>query len=99
MVDNIELQELPEATSSEKLILNKRDIDICGHVKLDAEVLLGDVELTIEELFSLKQGSVVTSTQSIDSPLSLVVNGKVVATGLLVVVDDKFGFEVLDVID
>lgn len=99
MVDNIELQELPDSIPAEKSILNKRDIGLCGHVKVNAEILLGEVELTIEELFSLKPGSVVTSLQSIDAPMSLLIDGKLVATGSLVVVDDKFGFEVADIIE
>lgn len=99
MVDNIEFQELPEDVPSDKLILSKRDIGLCGHVKINAEILLGEVELTIEELFSLKQGSVVESLQPIDAPMSLLIDGKLVAKGTLVVVDDKFGFEVSDIIE
>lgn len=99
MVDNIEFQELPDSTPTDKPILSKRDISLCGHVKVNAEIILGEVELTIEELFSLKQGSVITSLQSIESPMSLVIDGRLVASGSLVVVDDKFGFEISDIIE
>lgn len=99
MVDNIEFQELPDDVPSDKLILSKRDIGLCGHVRINAEIVLGEVELTIEELFSLKQGSVVGSLQSIDAPMSLRIDGKLVAKGTLVVIDDKFGFEIIDIIE
>lgn len=97
MIENIELPELPEASETGKSIVTKRDLSLCGHVTAVAEVVVGTVDITIENLFRLKTGDVVISNNSVDETMSLILNGKTIAKGNLVVVDDKFGFEITEV--
>lgn len=97
MIENIELSELPEAGTSGKNIVSTRDLSLCGHVTAVADVIVGTVDITIEDLFKLKAGDVVISNNSIEDAMSLVLNGKMIARGNLVVVDDKFGFEITEV--
>lgn len=99
MVESIELDELDLTSVTNKEILNKKDIDLVSHVKTSAQILLGDVELTVGELLSLKSGSVLISKASINESMTLVLNGKPIAKGNLVVVDDHFGFEVTAIKD
>lgn len=97
MIENIELSELPETADTGKSVIAKRDLSLCGHVTAVAEVMVGTVDITIENLFKLKTGDVVISNNSVDEAMSLVLNGKIIAKGNLVVVDDKFGFEITEV--
>lgn len=100
MIENIELSELselPENAEAGKSVIAKRDLSLCGHVTAVAEVMVGTVDVTIESLFKLKTGDVVISNNSVDESMSLVLNGKIIAKGNLVVVDDKFGFEITEV--
>lgn len=97
MIENIELSELPETADNGKSVIAKRDLSLCGHVTAVAEVMVGTVDITIENLFKLKTGDVVISNNSVDEAMSLVLNGKIIAKGNLVVVDDKFGFEITEV--
>jgi flagellar motor switch protein FliN len=99
MIENIELAELNDTQESKEILFNKKDLAVCGHIKTSAEVVLAQVEITLEELFSLKKGSLVETQQSVDSAITLVLNGKPVALGKLVVSGDHFGFEVTEVKD
>lgn len=94
MIENIELQELESKDAGDKYLLSKRDISICDHVTTSAEIMVCSINITIEQLFKLKVGSVINSTEGIESPMTLMVNGKPIAKGNLVAIDDKFGFEV-----
>lgn len=94
MTENIELQELHDASPKGSALLEKRDLSLCGHVNASAEIIVCRVELTVSQLLELRSGSVLVSAQSLNTPMTLVVNGKAVARGNLVAVDDKFGFEV-----
>lgn len=99
MIEDLALQDLPKdnPTSGENIV--KKDAAVYGHVKAKLEVVVGSAEISISELLQLKAGSVVQMLETIQSPMLLKMDGKVVASGSLVVVDDKFGFEVTDVID
>lgn len=99
MIENIELAELDNLQETKDSIFSKKDLAVCGHIKTSAEVVLARVEITLEELFALKKGSVIETQQSIDSAITLVLNGKPIAMGKLVVSGDHFGFEVIEVKD
>ncbi len=96
MIENIELAELNEMPESGQTIFNEKDLAICGHIKTSAEIVLAKVDITLQQLFALKKGSVVETEQSIDSMATLVLNGKPIAHGRLVVAGDSFGFEVVE---
>jgi flagellar motor switch protein FliN len=97
MIENIELQELSASASAGKAVLSKRDMSLCGHVNASADVIVCAFEMTIGELFSLKVGDVIKSTESVDTPMTLILDGKRIARGNLVAVDDRFGFEVTEI--
>lgn len=97
MIENIELQELTPQEREGKPLLSKRDMSLCDHVTAEAEVMVCSLNITIEELFALKVGSIVKSDESIETPMRLFVNGKPIARGNLVAIDDKFGFEVTEI--
>lgn len=101
MIENIELTELnvPVDNAGDKKgdIFTAKDLALCGHLKTSAEVVLAEVNISIENLLSLKKGSVISTEQSVDSLMTLMLNGKAVALGRLVVSDNYFGFEVAEV--
>lgn len=97
MKENIELQELQVRDSKSNALLEKRDLSLCGHVNTSAEIVVCRLELSVKELLDAKAGNVLVSAHGVDAPMTLVVNGKPVALGNLVVVEDKFGFEITHV--
>lgn len=65
-------------------------------VRLSMEV--GNTNISIRKLLQLSKGSVVELTRTAGEPLDVMVNGTLVAQGEVVVVNDKFGVRLLDVI-
>lgn len=98
LIENVEFPDVESASSGEGDKLIEKNVSLVSHVKASAKVFAGSAEIEIGELFSLKKGSVVSLKEKVDEPFSLKVNGKCIARGHLVVVDDTFGFEVTDVL-
>lgn len=64
-------------------------------LELKTEVWLAAEEVPLERLLELQPGGTLKLSRDPDGPVDLMINGAVVATGELVVVDGKFGFRVL----
>lgn len=62
-------------------------------------VLVGTTKQPIRNLLGFNQGSVIELDRHSSEPLDLMVNGKLVAKGEIVVVNDKFGFRITEIID
>lgn len=75
----------------------KRDLAMLGHVAVHLEVVLGRASMTVEELFALKPGNSLSLDTALDAPVALHLNGKMVARGHLVAVDDHFGIKIVDI--
>ncbi|MCS7307582.1 MAG: flagellar motor switch protein FliN [Aquificaceae bacterium] len=89
-VQEAETLEIPPEVS-EKL---KRYLDI----PLTMEVVVGSTVLTLGELLYLTPGSIVELEQNVETPVKIKVNGKLVAKGEIVIVEDKFGVRIIDII-
>lgn len=73
-----------------------QDIDLIMPVKLTVE--LGRTRMTIKELLRLTQGSVVALEGLAGEPLDILINGYLIAQGEVVVVADKYGVRITDII-
>jgi flagellar motor switch protein FliN/FliY len=73
-------------------------IDLLLDVALQVSVELGRTRLTIGELLALRAGSVVELDKLAGEPADILVNGTRIARGEVVVVDEKFGVRVLEVV-
>ena len=67
-------------------------------IPLSVSVELGKTNLTIGELLKLSQGSVVEMDKLTDEPLEIFVNNKLMAQGEVVVVNEKFGIRLTNII-
>lgn len=74
-----------------------KDISIIGHVQVSMTAQVGTVTMSVERLFSLAAGDVVKMNELLEAPLTLMLNGKPVARGELLAVDDHFGIRILEV--
>jgi len=75
-----------------------RKFELLLDVPLEVAVELGRTRMTIQELLSLSPGSVVELDKVAGEPLDIVVNGRLVARGEAVVVNDKFGIRITDIV-
>lgn len=65
-------------------------------VKMTVE--LGRTRMTIKELLGLNQGAIVALDGLVGEPLDILINGYLIAQGEVVVVSDKFGVRITDII-
>ena len=75
----------------------KRELDFILDIPLDVSAELGRTRLLINELLQLGQGSVVELNKLAGEPLEVYVNGKLVARGEAVVINEKFGVRLTDI--
>jgi flagellar motor switch protein FliN/FliY len=75
-----------------------RDLDFLLDIPLEVSVELGRATILINDLLQLGQGSVIELTKLAGEPLEILVNGKLIARGEPVVVNEKFGVRITDII-
>jgi flagellar motor switch protein FliN/FliY len=67
-------------------------------VPLDLSVELGRARMSIQDLLNMSPGSVIELDKVAGEPLDFMVNGRLVARGEAVVVNDKFGVRITDIV-
>lgn len=74
------------------------DLRMLSDVPLDVTVELGRAVMKLRDLLTLAEGSVIELNRAIGAPVDIIVNGKLVARGDVVVVGDDFGVRVTEVL-
>lgn len=74
------------------------DIDMIMDIPVQLSVELGRTRLTIKNILQLGQGSVVELDGLAGEPMDIYVNGYLIAQGEVVVVDEKYGIRITDII-
>ncbi len=74
------------------------NIDFILDIPLEVTVRLGSAKLPIKELLELGAGSVVELDRVAGEPLEMLVNDKLVARGEAVVVNEKFGIRLTEIV-
>lgn len=75
-----------------------RDLDLLGDVSLEVTVQLGAVRLTVRELLALQEGSVLELDRAAGAAVDVMVNGRMVARGDVVVLDDELGVRITEIL-
>lgn len=75
-----------------------RELDVIMDIPVTLSVELGRTRLTIRELLDLAKGSVVELEGLAGEPMNILINGYLIAQGEVVVVDDKYGVRITDII-
>ncbi len=89
-----ELQDSSQSLSAEE----KRKLDTILDIPVTISMEVGRSKINIRNLLQLNQGSVVELDRVAGEPLDVLVNGTLIAHGEVVVVNDKFGIRLTDVI-
>jgi flagellar motor switch protein FliN/FliY len=93
-----EAQVFTEFSSKNKLGDSQNDIDFILDIPVQLTVELGRTKIAIKNLLQLAQGSVVELDGLAGEPMDVLVNGCLIAQGEVVVVNDKFGIRLTDII-
>jgi flagellar motor switch protein FliN/FliY len=76
----------------------QRNIDFLYDVELDVAVVLGKVRMLIKDVLVLNTGSVIELNKLAGEALEILVNEKVIARGEAVVVNEKFGVRLTEIV-
>lgn len=75
-----------------------RNLDLIMDVPLEFSVVLGKSKKTIEEVLSFNNGSVIELNKLADEPLEIYVNGKLIAEGEVVIINENFGVRITNIL-
>jgi flagellar motor switch protein FliN/FliY len=93
----VDLEELKGEKSS-ITVDEQRKLDTILDIPVTISMEVGRAKISIRNLLQLNQGSVVELERVAGEPLDVLVNGTLIAHGEVVVVNDKFGIRLTDVI-
>ncbi|MCH8493145.1 MAG: flagellar motor switch protein FliN [Idiomarina sp.] len=74
------------------------DLDIIMDIPVKLSVELGRTRITIKQLLELAQGSVVELEGLAGEPMDILINGYLIAQGEVVVLDDKYGIRITEIV-
>ena len=97
-MDDLWAEALSEQKSTSSKSGTLQDIDLIMDIPVKLTVELGRTRMTIKELLRLTQGSVVALDGLAGEPLDILINGYLIAQGEVVVVADKYGVRITDII-
>ena len=88
------MSSAPQTPSGE----TPRRLDLLLDVPLDVSVELGRCRMTIQDLLALGPGAIIELDKVAGEPLDVLINDRLVARGEAVVVNDKFGIRITDIV-
>lgn len=74
------------------------DLEVIQDVPVEVTVVLGETNITVEQLLKLGKGAIVELQRKIGEPVELYVHDRCIAKGEIVVVDDKIGITMTEII-
>ncbi len=89
---------MAQADGSAKGASGAGNLDMILDIRLVVRARLGRVELPIGEILGLGPGSIIEVGRTLDEPVELLVNDKLIARGDVVVVDEKFGLRITEIV-
>lgn len=98
MAQEIEYEQLDGSASLEQ---GESEVDLrrISGIPMELSVEIGRTQMTVGETLALRAGSIVTLERFAGEPVDLLVNGTPIATGEVVVVDDKFGLRISTILE
>lgn len=97
--ENMVIVKKPEFKSftTENVASSNGSIDLVGDIPVDIVVELGKTKRKISEILKMGQGTVIELDKLVGEPLNIYANGKFIARGEVVVIDDSFGVRVTEI--
>lgn len=99
MQASVEVQKANFAPLGTEHVRKSHDnIDLILDVALDISVVLGRTKKSIRDILNLGNGSLIELNRLADEPVEVLVNGKVIAEGEVVVIDENFGVRINNIV-
>jgi flagellar motor switch protein FliN len=78
---------------------DSKNLDLLLDVEIPISVEVGRTQMSLEDVLKLVPGSVIALDKKAEEPVDLRVNGKLVARGEVVLVDDTYGLRITQIVD
>jgi flagellar motor switch protein FliN/FliY len=88
----------PEQLEARQVASEDVNLDLVLDIPVSVSLRVGSTEISIRDLVRLVEGSVVALDRDADAPMDVLVNGTLIAHGEIVVVDDRYGVRLTDVV-
>lgn len=95
-VQEHEFNDIKEGEENQEI--TQRDIEFLLDIPVEITVQLGTTKMLIREILQLAQGSIVELEKLAGEPMEILANKKLIARGEVVVVNEKFGVRLTDII-
>lgn len=95
----VKAAEFPDLSGAGKVAPGVNTLDLVRDIQVMLTVELGRTEMLIQDILELTPGKVIELDRLAGEPLDILVNGKLLAKGEVVVVDENFGVRITSIID
>lgn len=90
---------MPAFGSSREIVEESNGLEILMDVPLDISVELGRTRMVVKDIVDLGVGSIVEIEKAAGEPVDILVNGRIVARGEVVVIEDNFGVRITEILN
>lgn len=101
-IDNIEKFEKPEEkieeNTSKKEAFESLDLDFFSDISMHISVEVGKIQKIFAEVLKLKEGDIIKLDKNVEDYMDIYLNGLPFAIGEMVVINDKYGVRVIDLV-
>ena len=94
----VQKPSFPTLTPTENGSTRPRNLDLIMDVPLEFSVVLGKTRKSIKDVLSFNNGSVIELNKLADEPLEIYVNGKLIAHGEVVIINENFGIRITKIL-
>ncbi len=99
MADAIEYEQFDGATPGQTRAQADPDLRRLSDIPMELSVELGRTRMTVGETLDLRVGSLITLDSAAGEPAGLLVNGTAIARGEVIVVDERYGLRVTEILE
>ena len=97
-IEKANLESLKNDETNKEVLKQNPNLELILDIPVTLSMQVGKTPITIRNLLQLNQGSIVELDRPAGDPLDVYVNGKLIAHGEVVVVNEKFGIRFTDVV-
>ncbi|MGV0949623.1 MAG: flagellar motor switch protein FliN [Azonexus sp.] len=96
--DGYQAAAFQSAAPEPEAVASGANLDVVLDIPVTLSMEVGRRRMTIRDLLKLSQGSVLELDRDVGAPMDVMVNGTLIAQGEVVVVNDRFGIRLTDVV-
>jgi len=96
-IQSVQFSQLTPVSTDDVKGEGKRNLNLILDISVPVSVELGRTNMIVKDILALSQGSIVELDKIAGTPVDLLVRGKLLAQGEVVVVDENFGLKITNI--